>query len=453
MLGDDTPHINRLIRRGGVRPLQTVTPAVTCSVQSTFTTGTLPAAHGCVANGWYVRELGDILFWHQSDRLVRGEKIWEAGKRQDPAFTCAKLFWWYNMYSAVDWSVTPRPQYLADGRKLPDIYTDPPQLREELSSRLGAFPLFQFWGPAAGLASSEWIARCALHVMESRRPTLTLVYLPHLDYGLQKIGPANPAIRREVSAVDTLCGELIERAERDGTRVVILSEYGITAVTGPIFPNRALREAGLLRLRVERDTELLDAGASEAFALCDHQIAHVYVQRPGNIAPVKRLLESLEGVERVLDAEGKHAFGLEHPRSGDLVAIARADRWFAYYHWLDDARAMDFARTVEIHRKPGYDPVELFLDPAIRLPKLAIGGRLARRALGFRALMDVIPLDATLVRGSHGRLTTAPEAGPLFASSEAQLLPQGPVAATRVKELILNHVFARSGAGHVALQD
>jgi predicted AlkP superfamily pyrophosphatase or phosphodiesterase len=451
LVGENTPNINRVISRGGIRPLQTVTPAVTCTVQSTFTTGTPPGAHGCIANGWYVRELGDILFWHQSDRLVQGEKIWEAGKRRDSGFTCAKLFWWYNMYSAADWSVTPRPQYLADGRKLPDIYTDPPELRDELSARLGTFPLFQFWGPGAGLASSDWIARCALEVMDRRQPTLTLVYLPHLDYGLQKLGPGDAAIGGEVRAVDALCGELIEQADRAGMRIVILSEYGVTQVTGPVYPNRALREAGLLRLRVERETELLDAGASEAFALCDHQIAHVYVRNPANVGPVRRLLEALDGVERVLDAEGKRDCGLDHPRSGDLVAIARADRWFCYYHWLDDARAMDFARTVEIHRKPGYDPAELFFDPALRLPKLAVGWRLARRALGFRALMDVIPLDATLVKGSHGRITSAPEAGPLFASSEAQLLPAGPVAATQVKELILEHVFARSGAGHVAL--
>lgn len=452
LLGEQTPHLNRLIRRGGMRALATVTPAVTCTVQSTFTTGALPAVHGCVANGWYVRELGDILFWHQSNRLVEAEKVWETAKRRDASFTCAKLFWWYNMYAAVDWSVTPRPQYLADGRKLPDIYTDPPELREELAGRLGTFPLFQFWGPGSGLASSEWITRCALHVLERRQPTLTLVYLPHLDYGLQKLGPADPAIRAEVRAVDTLCGELIDSAERRGTRIIVLSEYGITAVTGPIYPNRALREAGLLRLRVERETELLDAGASEAFAVCDHQIAHIYVRRRENVAAVKRLLESLDGVERVLDGEGKRAYGLDHPRSGDLVAISLADRWFAYYHWLDDARAMDFARTVEIHRKPGFDPVELFLDPSIRLPRLTIGSKLARRKLGFRTLVDVIPLDATLVKGSHGRVTSSPEAGPLFISSEPQLLPAEAVAATQVRELILDHVFVRSGAGNVALQ-
>ena len=159
--------------------------------------------------------------------------------------------------------------------------------------------------------------------------------------------------------------------------------------------------------------EILDAGASPAFALADHQLAHVYVQHGARVAEVKALLEGLDGVELVLDEEGKRAHGLDHPRSGELVAIATADRWFSYYYWLDDARAPDFARTVDIHRKPGYDPVELFVDPAIRLPPAAIGWRLAKRKLGMRTLLDVISLkDTQLVKGSHGRLTDDPDHGP-----------------------------------------
>jgi predicted AlkP superfamily pyrophosphatase or phosphodiesterase len=441
LIGANTPNLRRLADRGGARPLRTVTPAVTCTVQSTFVTGTLPAEHGCVANGWYFRDLAEIWLWRQSNRLVGGEKLWETARRRDPAFTCAKLFWWYNMYSSADWSVTPRPMYPADGRKLPDIYAEPPELRDELNGRLGTFPLFRFWGPAADLVSSRWIADAARHVRATRDPTLTLVYLPHLDYALQKYGPRHPAIAAELGAVDALCGELIEQAEKDGARVIVLSEYGITEVSGAVFINRALREAGLIRVREELGRELLDAGASTAFALADHQVAHIYVRQPQALAEVKALVERLPGVETVLDAEGKRAYGLDHPRSGELVAISRADRWFAYYYWLDDARAPDFARTVEIHRKPGYDPVELFLDPALRLPKLSIGWRLAKKALGFRTLMDVIPLDAGLVRGSHGRVTDRAEEGPVFITSVPELLPSGAVAATAVKDLVLDHVF------------
>jgi len=444
LLGPHAPNLQRLASRGGMRALDTVTPAVTTTVQSTFVTGTSPREQGIVANGWYFRDLAEVWLWRQSNRLVAGEKVWESGRRRDPAFTCAKLFWWYNMYSSADWSVTPRPMYPADGRKLPDIYTDPPQLRDELNATLGEFPLFRFWGPAADISSSEWIARCALHVRKKHRPTLALVYLPHLDYNLQRLGPSHPNIKADVAQVDALCGELIDAAERDGDRVIVLSEYGITAVQRPIHINRALRKAGLIRIREELGRELLDAGACKAFAVADHQIAHIYVSDPALLPQVKAQVEALPGVERVLDEAGKRALGLDHPRSGELVAIAHADSWFTWYYFLDEVRAPDFARTVDIHRKPGYDPVELFLDPALRFPKLRIASRLARKALGMRYLMDVISLDATLVKGSHGRPTDRPDDGPLLISSEPHLLPPGRVAATDVKRIMLDHVFADS---------
>ena len=311
--------------------------------------------------------------------------------------------------------------YPADGRKLPDIYTTPAGLRDELQQRLGQFPLFRFWGPAADIVSSRWIGRCALDVFERQRPTLTLVYLPHLDYNLQRLGPDHPRIAQDVAEVDQVCGELIEAAQRAGARVIVLSEYGITAVSKPVHINRALREAGYIQVREELGRELLDAGASRAFAVADHQIAHIYVAEPALVPEVKALVEALPGVERVLDEAGKRQAGLDHPRSGELVAISRADSWFTYYYLLDEARAPDFARTVDIHRKPGYDPVELFLDPQLPLAKARIAWRLAQKILGFRYLMDVISLDATLVKGSHGRPTDRAEDGPLFISSEPEL--------------------------------
>jgi hypothetical protein len=157
---------------------------------------------------------------------------------------------------------------------------------------------------------------------------------------------------------------------------------------------------------------------------------------------VKQLLEALPGIERVLDGDARRAAGLDHPRAGELVCVSAADRWFSYYYWTDDDRAPDFARTVEIHRKPGYDPVELFLDPALVAPRVTVAWKLARRALGFRTLLDVIPLDASLVKGSHGRLTDSPEHGPVLISSEPALVPDGAIAATAVKQLVLDHVFA-----------
>jgi predicted AlkP superfamily pyrophosphatase or phosphodiesterase len=443
LLGEHTPHLSALARAGGLRPLTTITPAVTCSVQSTFTTGLPPRGHGVVGNGWYFRDLAEVSFWRQSNKLVSGEKIWDAARRRDSSFTCAKLFWWYNMYADVDWAVTPRPQYPADGRKIPDVYTQPAELHDELVSRLGEFPLFRFWGPAADITSTRWIADSALHMMRTRQPTLTLVYLPHLDYDLQRLGPDHPSVPAQLEAVDAVCGELIAEAEKSDTAVVVLSEYGITEVFAAVPINRVLREAGLLAVRQERAGEQLDAGASEAFAVVDHQVAHVYVRRPERVAEVAALLRAQEGVEVVWDEAGKRAAGLDHPRAGELVAVSARDRWFSYPYWLDDDRAPDFARTVDIHRKPGYDPVELFLDPRLWFPRLTIATKLLRRMLGFRALMDVISLDTDLVRGSHGRLTDLPGEGPLFISSRPELLPEGKadVSALAVKDLVLRHVF------------
>jgi len=437
LLGEHTPHLAALAREGGVRPLETVVPAVTCTAQASFLTGTMPREHGCVANGWYFRDLAEVWLWRQSNRLVGGEKVWETARRQDPSFTCANLFWWYNMYSSVDHAVTPRPIYLADGLKLPDFYTEPSELHGELRQRFGDFPLFHFWGPNADIRSSRWIADAARYVYDTRKPTLSLVYLPHLDYNLQRLGPADPAIAADLRAIDDVAGELIAHVRADGARVVVLSEYAIGPVDGVVHVNRVLREAGLVRVREELGLEKLDAGASEAFAVADHQVAHVYVKRRERIGEVRALLARLPGVARVLDDEGKRALGLDHERSGELVALAADDHWFTYYYWLDDARAPEWARTVDIHRKPGYDPAELFVDPTLTLPAVQVGWRLAKKMLGFRMLMDVIGLDPSLVRGSHGVRTT----GPVLLSSEPTLLPgEGAVHATQVKALILRHL-------------
>jgi len=444
LLGEDTPHINALVASGTLRPLVTVTPAVTCTVQSTLLTGKLPSEHGIVANGWYFRELSEIWFWRQSNQLVQAKKLWELARERDPSFTVANLFWWYNMYSSADWAVTPRPMYPADGRKLPDIHTAPNELRRELQDRLGQFPLFHFWGPAADIRASRWIAQAALHVMQTRSPTLTLVYLPHLDYGLQRLGPdlASPRLRQDLREVDALVGELAEAAQKSGRRVVVLSEYGITKVSGAVALNRALRAQGWLQVREELGRELLDAGASDAFAVADHQLAHVYVRKPELLREVRACLTALDGVERVLDRQEQQELGLNHARAGELVAISRADRWFSYYYWLDAERAPDFATSVDIHRKPGYDPVELFLNPKLAWPPFSIGWRLARKKLGFRGLMDVIAADAPeLVKGSHGRITDDPRQGPLFISDEPSLSGSGPLAATDVAALLLSHVF------------
>ena len=422
-------------------PIHTVTPAVTCSAQATYLTGRLPTDHGIVGNGWYFRDLGEVLFWRQSNALIQGDKIWHEARRRDPSCAVANTFWWYAMNTDADITVTPRPLYLADGRKLPDCYSQPPQLRERFNRDFGQFPLFQFWGPATSIASSEWIGRAAMAIEDEYRPGLQLVYLPHLDYGLQKLGPGGD-IARDLAEIDALCGRLLDHFRERGCRVVVLSEYGITPVSCPLHPNRILRQAGFLSLKEDLGREYLDPTASRAFAVADHQVCHVYVRNPSDLPAVRALFAAVPGVERVLDVDGKREFGLDHERSGELVLVSGSDAWFTYYWWLDDDKAPDYARTVNIHAKPGYDPCELFLDPAITLPKLKIATFLLKKKLGFRALMEVVPLDASLVKGSHGRVTDDPVAGPLLMSTAPHLIEADTLAATDVRDLLLRHLFA-----------
>jgi len=422
-VGERTPHLAALARRGCMAPMDAVLPALTLPAQATLLTGRLPDAHGAVANGWYFRELGEALLWRQPNDLVAGQKLYERARAADPAFTCAKLFWWWNLGAAVDWSLTPRPFYPADGRKLPAVYGTPrpgadgPGFEVELERALGPFPFFDFWGPRSGLASSRWLAEAARWTLSAKRPTLTLVYLPHLDYDHQRFGPDAPRARTALTEVDALVGELVAAADASGAETVVVSEYGLERVERAVPVNRVLREAGFLAVRATPVGEVLDPFASRAFAVADHQVAHVYVRDARDLGAVRARLEALDGMGEVLDDQGQRRAHLAHPRSGELVCVAARGAWFSYPYWLDERAAPDFARTVDIHRKPGYDPCELFLDPALRFPRLRIALRLAQKMLGMRYLMDVIPLDTSLVRGSHGRLPDDPLDGPVFLAS------------------------------------
>ncbi|HJZ46333.1 MAG TPA: alkaline phosphatase family protein [Roseiflexaceae bacterium] len=445
LIGPATPRLRAFAERGALATVGHVLPAVTCSVQATYLTGRWPSDHGIVGNGWYFRDECEIKFWRQSNQLVQQPSIWEMARALDPTFTCANLFWWYNMYSSVDYAVTPRPMYPADGRKLPDIYSKPADLRPWLQAKLGQFPLFEFWGPNSSIRSSAWIAESAKLIDQRHDPTLTLIYLPHLDYCLQRAGPDLAQIEGDLRALDVVCGDLFDYYAARGAQVIVLSEYGVAPVGRPIHLNRVLREQGLIAVRDELGRELLDAGASAAFAVADHQLAHVYVADPARLSQVRAVLEAIEGVAQVLEHAGKQAHRLDHPRAGEFVVLAAPDAWFTYYYWLDDRRAPDYARTVDIHRKPGYDPVELFIDPAIRFPPVKVGWKLLRKQLGFRYLMDVIPLDATLVRGSHGIAPSAPANGALVMTSAPELLGATSVEATDVCGLILRHLNNEDG--------
>ncbi|MCF1596690.1 nucleotide pyrophosphatase/phosphodiesterase family protein [Streptomyces muensis] len=433
---DHMPRLKALAASGSQAHLSTVLPAVTCTAQSTFLTGTHPSEHGIVGNGWYFRELGDVLLWRQHNGLVAGDKLWDAARRAHPGYTVANICWWYAMGADTDITVTPRPIYYSDGRKEPDCYTRPPALHDELTEKLGTFPLFHFWGPGADIVSSQWIADATRHIMRTRRPDLTLCYLPHLDYDLQRFGPDDPRSHRAAAELDAVIGPLLDDARAEGRTVVALSEYGITRVSRPVDINRALRRAGLLEVHTQDGMEYLDPMASRAFAVADHQIAHVYVRRPEDLEATRAVLADLPGIEQLLDDDGKKANGLDHPRAGELVAVAEPDAWFTYYYWLDDARAPDFARLVEIHRKPGYDPVELFMDPEDPYVRLKAAKAVARKKLGMRYRLAVVPLDPTPIRGSHGRRPPSDGEGPLVLVSTPRAV-SGRVAATEVKSLLL----------------
>ncbi len=428
LINEHTPFLKKYAEQKGLNRIMPLLPAVTTSVQSTFVTGKWPAEHGIVGNGWYDREDCEIKFWKQSNKLVRSEKIWERAKKADPSFTCSNMFWWYNMYSDVDFSVTPRPNYLADGRKLPDCYSQPAGLRDELQNELGQFPLFKFWGPATDKTSTQWIADASLFTDKKYDPTLTLIYLPHLDYCLQKFGQDLSIISKDLSEIDKIVEELVNYYSAKGARIILLSEYGITPVNNPVHLNRELRKMGLLGIRTERGLELLDPGASKAFAVADHQVAHIYINDPSVTSIIKETLEKLPGVERVLNKSKQQQFHLDHARSGDLVVVANESSWFTYYFWLDDAKAPDYARVVDIHKKPGYDPVELFMTSKARA-----GYKLLRKKMALRYVMDVIPLDAGLIKGSHGRLVSEKKFQPVLITDQ---LKDQQIPATEVYDII-----------------
>ncbi|AEG44896.1 alkaline phosphatase family protein [Isoptericola variabilis] len=449
------PRLRRLAAGGWSSELATVLPAVTCSVQSTMLTGLSPAEHGIVGNGWYFRELGDVYLWRQHNRLVAGEKLWEAARRADPEYSAANVCWWYAMGMTTDVTVTPRPIYHADGRKSPDAYVRPPALHDELTDRFGDFPLFTYWGPTASITSTRWIVDATRHLLRTRASDLTMAYLPHLDYDLQRFGPDSPQADAAAAELDAAMAPLLDQAEADGVTVVVVSEYGIAEANRPVHLNRILRREGLLEVYVQDGREQLDPWTSRAFAVADHQVAHVYVTDDADVPRVADLLRGVPGVDEVLDRQAQARYGLDHERSGELVVVADPGAWFTYYFWLDDARAPEYARGVDIHRKPGYDPAELFFDPADPLAKAKAGLNLVRKKLGLRYAMSTVPLDASYVRGTHGRLPTSSADTPLVLCSDARVPASvapfveadgRQVPAAGVKDLVLELQGLREGA-------
>ncbi|WP_437187933.1 alkaline phosphatase family protein [Planctomicrobium sp. SH668] len=450
--------------------LKPVLPAVTMTAQASILTGRKPGdeliagevrpGHGVVANGWLFRETMEVRFWQQSNRLIQGEPLYAELKRQyrdaGQEFRVAKLFWWFNQGADVDLAVTPKPHYGSDGSKAFDIDVVPRDVKPQFRS-LGAFPFSAFWGPMSGVASSDWIATMAAQVIEqgsllldskqSREPfDLTLVYIPHLDYDPQRYGPSGCDLQRCATEMDEVLEKIYRAADASGAEVWLVSEYGHVDVDEPVFVNRWLRERKLLEVRDGPFGETLDTFTSRAFAVVDHQLAHVYVRDPSDVAPLASELAKLSGVAEVLTGDSRAQAGLDHERSGEIVLISNQNAWFAYPYWIDEKRAPDFAGSVDIHRKPGFDPCEMFFNEKLLWPKGKAALRLLQKTLGFRTRFDVISLDNHLVKGSHGAIPESRDDLPVLATPQ----PLGEVAPTEltdVHRLLLDRLRVRKVNG------
>jgi len=415
-LVDEIPSLAALGKKGVRLGLEPVLPAVTCTMQATLTTGERPSRHGIIANGLYFHDTCEVRFWEQSAHLVNAPRAWDLPLRiancelriekkktppahnpqstiRNPQSKVAMLFWQQSLYGSADVVLTPKPIHGPGDQLIQDCYSKPADLYARLAAgestlapgqMRGPFNLMHYWGPMAGIGSSRWIADASIFVWRDEKPDLLLTYLPHLDYSGHRAGPDSDVHRAAAREIEPLVAGLIAAAEAEGGRVVVLSEYSFLPVRRQVALNRVLREAGLLCVREVAGGEYLYPGDSRAFAMVDNQVAHIYFpQSPdleADVRKVKALLEKTDGVAAVLADNGKAAANLDHVRSGELVALAAPDAHFVYYWWLDDAKAPPFARTVDIHAKPGFDPAELLID-------------MPRRA---------IPLTAENIRGSHG---------------------------------------------------
>jgi len=423
------PRLSALASGGAVVPLVPSFPCVTCPVQATLTTGVGPERHGVIANGFFWRDTGEVEMWTAWNEKVSAPQIWDRLHEHDAGLTSAAWFPLLIKGAGADFICTPAPIHNPDGSESLWCYTRPTEMYGELRDRLGHFPLMNFWGPLANIKSTDWIVDSAVIAAERFRPRFTYMYLPHLDYAAQKFGPDSPQAMAALGELDAAVGRLIDgyaRAGIDDALWLAAGEYAITPVNGVVYPNRVLREAGYLALRDEEGLESLDPGSSRAWALVDHQLAHVFVRNAADVEPVAALLRRQPGVAEVLVGDERARRGVAHPRAGEIVLVAEPSYWFAYYWWLDDARAPKFARTVDIHRKPGYDPVELFIELPAR----------------------TIPLDATLVKGSHGSPADAPERQSVLLCSSAKALNGAGGRAVRdleVAGIVLRHFGVPTG--------
>ena len=341
-------------------PIDAGFPGVTCSAQAEFRTAATASTHGMIANGLYRRDLGRAMFWEQSANLVQGDRVWK--KFRDDGGTVAMLFWQQSIGEDADIIVTPAPIHKHHGGMIQDCYTKPPGLYQKLCTQTGgSFKLRHYWGPLASVKAGDWIADATLAICRDDAPDLCLTYLPTLDYDLQRYGPDGPRADKAFDVLEAQLTRLLNGARNCGYEVMVFGDYAITPVSGAaVLPNLALRNAGLLETRDVKGMLYPVLPASRAIAICDHQVAHVYVSDPGDIELTAETLRAVDGVETVLDAGEMAKLGMDHPNSGELLAVAAEGRWLGYQWWTDRKQAPDYASHVDIHNKPGFDPCELF---------------------------------------------------------------------------------------------
>ncbi|MBN1396335.1 MAG: alkaline phosphatase family protein [Pirellulales bacterium] len=416
------PKLQELMAGGGIASLTPGFPCVTCPVQAAMTTGRRPDRHGVVANGFYDRDKRRVEMWTAANDFIKQPQLWDLLSHHDGGLKSAVWFPLHAKGCEADYVCTPAPIHNPDGTESLWCYTRPTDYYGELRDRLGHFPLKNYWGPLAGLPSSRWIVDSALDAAKRWRPDFFYIYLQHLDYAAQRSGPDGPDAERAIAEFDALVERLAEgmrEAYGQPPLWIVAGEYAITPVNHVCYPNRALREAGLLAVRDEEDGEHLDFENSRAFAMVDHQFSHVFVA-DGDQKTAERVAELFRnrpGIAEVLLGAQRGRYNLEHPRSGEVVLISTPESWQAYYWWLDDGRAPKFARTVDIHRKPGYDPVELCFDAATKS----------------------IPLDATSIKGSHGAPAVDPAQRTVLLTSDPTMLGGLEAADADVFDIVLKH--------------
>jgi predicted AlkP superfamily pyrophosphatase or phosphodiesterase len=379
------PTISDLAGIGECGYLKPVFPSVTSTVQSSVLSGKYPNQHGIISNGLYDRENYQVSFWEQSSKLVKSERIWDILKKKNNDLKTSILFWQNTMFANSEFVITPRPIHLENGQMDMWCYSRPPDYYEEVSNIIGEFDLYSYWGPFASFKSTEWISKSVEYTLEKYKPNLLFAYFPQLDYSSQKFGKNSTEVKVDLEKIDEVVSSIIKKTKKLGifeeTEFIIFSEYGFNDVNDGISINKLLREKGYLAIRTIKNKEYIDFEYSKAFAMVDHQIANIYIKNPEDKNFVKEILEEVKGIEKICDDKEKRELKIDHSRSGDLIAISNKDKWFSYYWWFEDNKAPTFTKTVDIHRKPGYDPLELFVD--------------------FKT--KSIPFETALVKGSHGR--------------------------------------------------